>query len=117
MDEVAKKLGYSSQTSTPFYRRIAAARLFNLIEGKASLTKAMVDYIQPDDEEMKSRVLTNAVQNISAYSDLLVRYADKKLNVDLVKNAIAKEHKLTEGCRLISQRHLSPPCDSRGLCQ
>ncbi len=115
MDEVAKELGYSSQTSTPFYRRITAARMFNLIAEKSSLSKDMVDYIRPDDEQMKARVLMNAVFNVSAYRDLLARYANKKLNVDLAKNAIAKEHNLTDACAMVCAKAFESTLRFAGL--
>jgi len=54
MDAVAEALGYSSATSTPFYRRISAARMFSLLSSKSSLTQEAIDYIKPHDEEMKS---------------------------------------------------------------
>jgi len=100
MDSVAVALGYSSATSTPFYRRIAAARMFNLLSSKSSLTQAAIDYIRPHDEEMKSRILKDAVLGIAGYKDLLTRYAGKKLNVEMVKNSIAKDNNLTDGCAL-----------------
>src|ERR1700677_791488 len=54
MDEVSKKMGYASATSSPFYRRVVAARLFGLLGQGASLTEASRDYIRPDDGGTRS---------------------------------------------------------------
>jgi len=35
------------------------------------------------------------------YKELLTRYAGKKLNVEMVKNSIAKDNNLTDGCALV----------------
>jgi hypothetical protein len=104
MPEVAKKLGYAAATSTPFYRRITAARLFTLLSGKSALTQQAIDYIKPDDEQMKANVLTNAILGIPVYRDLITRYSGKKLNVALVANAIAKDCNLTDDCAGICAR-------------
>jgi len=100
MPSVAKALGYAHTTSTPFYRRIVAARLFNLLSQKTSLTQEAINYIKPHDEGMKADVLKNAVQGIPAYADLIARYFGKKINVVLVANAIGKEFKLSDACAI-----------------
>ncbi len=101
MNDVALALGYGSATSTPFYRRISAARIFNLLSSKSSLTQDAIDYIRPHDEEMKARILANSIKGIPAYKDLLARYDGKKLNIELVKNSIAKDNNLSEACAMI----------------
>src|SRR6266704_6361981 len=49
MPIVAKACGYSSATSTGFYRRVGAARLFQLLEPQgAALTALALDYFKPE---------------------------------------------------------------------
>jgi hypothetical protein len=98
MTAVAKALGYAAPTSTPFYRRITAARLFNLLSSKSALTQEAIDYIRPHDEGTKARVLSSAIMGIPYYVELVNRYAGKKLNIELVSNAIAKDCNLTDAC-------------------
>src|SRR5271170_7262439 len=64
MPAVAKSLGYASPSSSPFYRRVAAARLFGLLGQGAGLTQAARDYIRPHDEGTKSAVLVGAIRGI-----------------------------------------------------
>jgi hypothetical protein len=101
MPAVAKALGYAHATSTPFYRRITAARLFGLLSSKSSLTQNAIDYIKPHDEGTKARVLSSAIMGIPFYGELVARYTGKKLNIELVANAIAKDCRLTDDCALI----------------
>jgi len=44
--EVAKRMGFASVTSTPFYRRVVAAKLFGLLDTTqgVNLTKLALDY-------------------------------------------------------------------------
>ena len=111
MPTVASRLGYANATSSPFYRRITAARLFNLLSQKSSLTKEAIDYIRPHDEGTKAAVLNDAICGIPVYSDLVTRYLGKKLNLELVANAIAKDCNLTDACAMIyaSEKHSSHP--------
>ena len=103
MPEVAKALGYANATSSPFYRRMAAARLFGLLSAK-SLTQRAKHYIKPQDEQMKARAVKEAVMGIPAYKVLVTRYAGKKINVELVANAIETDHKLTVSCANLCAR-------------
>jgi hypothetical protein len=91
MQRVATELGYASPTSSPFYRRISAARTFGLLSQKSSLTSAASDYIRPHDEGTRSLVLKAAIMGIPYYRTLINLYTNKKLNVDLVANAVAKD--------------------------
>jgi hypothetical protein len=96
MPEVAKALGYSNATSSPFYRRVVAARLFGLLSQGSSLTQAAQDYIRPSDEGAKEKVLKSAVLNIPYYRELIIRYMNRKLNVELVKNSIVKDRDMQD---------------------
>ena len=102
--KVAEALGYANATSTPFYRRIAAARIFGLLSAGAALTQEAIDYIKPHDEQMKAKVITAAIMGIPAYRGLIERYAGKKINIELVANAIEKEQNLTHSCALTCAR-------------
>ena len=115
MPDVAKKLGYANATSTPFYRRIVAARLFGLLSDKSSLTQRATDYFRPHDEEMKSRVLADAVSGIPTYVELVRIYSGKKLNVELAANAIAKERNLTDSCALVCARAFEASIQFAGM--
>ncbi|MGA2266143.1 MAG: hypothetical protein ABSH10_06900 [Phycisphaerae bacterium] len=96
--EVARRVGYKNATSTPFYRRMTAARLFGLLEAKALLSQRALDYIKPHDEQMKARVLAEAILGIPAYAELHKRYVGKKLNVELLANGIAKDFHFSDDC-------------------
>ena len=98
MPEVAKALGYANATSTPFYRRITAARLFGLLSAKSALTERAMNYIKPHDEGMKANVLADAVLGISSYAELIKTHYAKKLNIGLLANKLAKDFNLTDSC-------------------
>jgi len=112
--EMAQKLGYASATSTPFYRRMVAARLFGLMEGSA-LTPAAIDYIKPHVEGTKAVVLLAAVNAIPAYRELINKYAGKKLNVGLVANSIEKENNLTATCATVCAKAFESSLAFAGL--
>ena len=98
LPDVARALGYANATSTPFYRRLSAGRLFNLLSQRSSLTQEAINYIKPHDEGMKADVLKKAILGIPAYADLVSRYAGKKINVELVANSLGKDLKLSDAC-------------------
>ncbi len=96
--DVAKRLGYATQTSTPFYRRTVAARLFGLIDTTqgVNLTKLALDYFKPIDEESKRRALVVALKNVVGYQGIIERFAGKRLPpLDILKNSIEREFDLT----------------------
>jgi hypothetical protein len=100
MDTVAKKLGYAAATSSPFYYRIRAARLFGLLSSKSALSEKAKDYIKPHEEGMRATILADAIMGIPDYAELVKRYNSKKLNIELLGHWIAKERKLTDACAL-----------------
>jgi len=104
MPEVAKGCGYANPTSTPFYRRIAAARLFKLLNSpKAELTKIALDYLKPDTADAKQNALTQAVMGIKIYADIVVQHVGKKVNLELITNRLEKDASLsiTRSCAKI----------------
>lgn len=112
---VAKALNYANATSTPFYRRLTSARLFGLLSGKAALTQQAIDYIKPHDEQMKARVVVEAITGIPGYRDLIDRYAGKKINIELVANSIEKKMSLTHSCALVCAKAFESSLRFAGL--
>lgn len=95
--EVAKRLGYANPTSTPFYRRVVAAKLFGLLDTTqgVNLTRLALDYFKPTDEESKQQALLTAVRNVLAYQGVIERFSDKRLPpLDILKNFVEREFDL-----------------------
>ena len=102
MPTVAKACDYSSPTSTGFYRRMVAARLFKLAESQsARLTRLALDYLKPDFGDAKTRALREAVRSVPGYQPLFEKYTGSKLNQEIIKNGIARATNLTDDCALI----------------
>lgn len=104
LPEVAKGCGYANPTSTPFYRRIVAARLFRFIGSpKPELTKLAWDYLKPDTDGAKQSALVQAVMGIKIYADIINQHISKRLNVDLIANKLEKDSTLsiTKSCAKI----------------
>jgi hypothetical protein len=102
MSAVAKACGYSAQTSTGFYRRMVAARLFRMAESQsARLTSLALDYLKPDSGDAKTKALREAVRSVPSYQPLLGKYTGSKLNPEIVMNGIARATNLTDDCALI----------------
>jgi hypothetical protein len=100
--QVAKGCGYSNPTSTPFYRRLLAARLFKLLGSpQAELTSLALDYLKPDREDAKQAALTQAITAIPAYADLVQRHVDKKINIELVSHSFSRLMNLTDSCATV----------------
>ena len=95
--EVAKRMGRASATSTPFYRRIVAAKLFGLLDTTqgVNLTRLALDYFKPTDDDSKAAALATAMKNVVAYQKILDRYSGKRLpQVDILANLIEREFNL-----------------------
>jgi len=94
--EVAKRMGFASATSTPFYRRIVAAKLFGLLDTTqgVNLTKLALDYFKPTDEQSKTAALATGMKNVVAYQKM-ERFSGKRLpQVDILANLIEREFNL-----------------------
>lgn len=101
LQDVAKGCGYANPTSTPFYRRLAAARLFSLLNSpKAELTKIAQDYLKPDTDDGKQVALTKAILGIKVYADIVNQHVGKRLNSELIANRLEKDEVLsiTKAC-------------------
>jgi hypothetical protein len=94
--EVAKRMGFASATSTPFYRRIVAGKLFGLLDTTqgVNLTRLALDYFKPTDDEAKAAALATAMKNVVAYQKILERYSGKRFQADILANLIEREFKL-----------------------
>lgn len=95
--DVAKRLGYANPTSTPFYRRVVAAKLFGLIDTTqgVNLTRLALDYFKPTDEESKQKALLTAVNNVIGYQRIIERFSEKRLPpLDILKNFVEREFDL-----------------------
>jgi len=104
LQDVAKGCGYANPTSTPFYRRIVAARLFRLLESpKSELTRLALDYLKPDTDGAKQVALSQAIMGIKIYAELVTLHLGKRLNVDLIANKLEKDNALsiTKACAKI----------------
>ena len=98
---VAKACGFAAPTSTPFWRRMAASRLFKMIEPQgARLTSLAMDYIKPDSDDAKTKALRQAVRAVSAYQPLFEKYSRQKLNAEILKNGIVRTTNLSDDCAL-----------------
>lgn len=105
LPQVAKGCGYAHPSSTPFYRRLAAARLFKLLGSpQAELTTFALDYLKPDREDAKQAALTQAIMAIPAYAELVQRHIGKKLNAELVSHSFSRTFGLTDSCAGVCAR-------------
>lgn len=105
MPDVAKGCGYASPSSTPFYRRMVAARLFGLLSSqRAELTKQALDYLKPDTENAKSKALSDAILGIPTYNELIQSHYGKRINLEIVSNGFARKHCLTKAGASICAR-------------
>lgn len=87
MPKVAEGTGYASPTSTSFYRRMLAARLFGLVSNRgADLTNLGQDCIKPTSEDATRDALINAIRNVPAYLELIDQYNGKRMNGDILSN-------------------------------
>jgi hypothetical protein len=95
--EVAKRTGYTAPTSTPFYRRMAGAKMFGLLDTTqgVNLTRLALDYFKPTDDESKAEALVTAIKNVVGYQKILDRYSGKRLpQVDILSNLVEREFNL-----------------------
>jgi hypothetical protein len=99
MPDVAKGCGYESASSTSFYRKLVAARHFGLLVANgAELTERTRDYLAPTADNSKPKALTEAVQGIAYFSDVLAQHGGKRLNIELIGNDIARKLNVSKTC-------------------
>jgi hypothetical protein len=99
MSDVASGCGYGGPTSTPFFRRLQAARHFGLLtKGGAELTTRSKDYLKPDFEGADRRALVDAIISIPPYAEMVQKLNGKKINRELEANGLSKTLNLTDSC-------------------
>jgi hypothetical protein len=118
--EVAKKTGYTAPTSTPFYRRMAAAKMFGLLDTTQGviLTKLALDYFKPTDDESKAEALVTAIKNVEGYKKMLYRYSGRRLpQVEILSNLIEREFNLAADAAKICANVFVASAQQAGLVQ
>jgi hypothetical protein len=94
---VAEKLDYAGASSTPFYRRLVAARLFHLLTPTgAALTPQALDYLKPTTAEAKGVALRNAIMGVPLYAELVQTHQGKRLNSEIIANGIVRKIIITQ---------------------
>lgn len=119
--EVANRTGYTAPTSTPFYRRMAGAKLFGLLDTTqgVNLTNLALDYFKPTDDESKARALVTAIKNVVGYQRILERYSGKRLppQIDIIAHLIEREFNLAEDAAKICAGVFVSSVQRAGLVQ
>ena len=118
--EVARRLNYAAQTSTPFYRRMVAAKLFGLVDTTqgVNLTKLALDYFKPTDEHAKAAALFTSVKNVVGYQTLIERYTGKRLPpVDILRNAFERGFNLASEAARVCAEAFSRSTEQAGMVQ
>jgi len=117
MPEVAKGTGYQHASSTSFYRKMTAARLFGLVVGNgcSELTDRGKDIIKPDSENAKSDALASAISGIKYYSELIAKNNGKRANLDFIANGIARDFSITDECAKTCSRAFMSSLEFAGM--
>lgn len=116
MPDVAAGCGYKHASSTPFYRRLSAARLFGLLATSgAELTVRARDYMKPTKEGADRQALRDAVMNVPYYSDVVQKHLGKRLNCSLISNEIERAFNLTESCARSCSKVLEASLRTAGI--
>jgi hypothetical protein len=99
MPDVATQTGYKHPSSTPFYRRCVAARLFGMLaKSGPELTARARTYLKPDNENARVAALRDAIMGIQLYADEVNKLIGKRINNLYVANSFQKVLPLTDGC-------------------
>src|ERR1700741_385461 len=78
-------------SSTPFARKIAAARHFGLLgPRRAELTELAQEYLRPTEEGAARKALRSAIYSVAEYVKLIEQYENKRINQEMLKNWIGK---------------------------
>lgn len=92
--ELAEFLGYKSIENGAFLNRVAAARLFGLVEGPSSaikVTPRALDILRPDYPEMADRARLAAFDAVPLFNAFLEAYEGKELpDPQGLKNALVR---------------------------
>lgn len=92
--ELASYLGYKSANNGAFLNRVAAARLFDLIEGSGKaigLTPKAYDILQPDYPETADTARLNAFLGVPLFQSFLDKYEGRPLPpLNGIQNALTQ---------------------------
>ncbi len=116
--EVSKELGYSSHTSTPYYRRTLASKLFGLLDTNQGmvLTRLALDIFKPTHADAKQLALRAAVRNVLAYQKIIDRYLEKRPpGVEILTNHIEREHSLSREAARVCAMVFSDSLKTAGM--
>jgi hypothetical protein len=74
-NDVAQILGYKTNTTTPFYRRLNSMTLFGLVErkGKCRVSELGKKLAYPEKQDQEALLKRKAVLNVSLWSELFKR--------------------------------------------
>lgn len=101
MPQVATQMGYKHPSSTPFYRRCVAARLFGLMaKSGVELSARARSYLKPDGEHVRATAAREAVMGIQLYAEEVNKNLGKRMNTQFIANSFARILPITEGCAL-----------------
>jgi hypothetical protein len=105
MPEVARGTGFAHASSTPFARKIAAARHFGLLgPRRAELTELAHQYLRPTEEGAARNALRAAIYSVPEYVRLIEQYENKKVNHMMLKNWFAKKFSLQDHAASVCAR-------------
>lgn len=105
MPEVAKGTGFAHASSTPFARKIAAARHFGLLgPRRAELTELAHQYLRPTEEDAARKAVRAAIYSVSEYVKLVEQYENKRINQVMLTNWFAKKFFLQEPAASVCAR-------------
>ena len=92
-------------SSTPFARKIAAARHFGLLgPRRAELTELAQEYLRPTEEGAARKALRSAIYSVAEYVKLAEQYENKRINQEMLKNWFAKRFFLQDQAAAICAR-------------
>ena len=105
MPEVAKGTGFAHASSTPFARKIAAARHFGLLgPRRAELTELAHQYLRPTEEDAARKALRSAIYSVGEYVRLIEQYENKRVNQTMLTNWFAKNFSVQDQAASICAR-------------
>ena len=105
MPEVARGTGFAHASSTPFARKIGAARRFGLIgPRRAELTELAHQYLRPTEEDAARKALRSAIYSVTEYVKLIEQYENKRINHAMLTNWFVKRFSLQDQAASVCAR-------------
>jgi hypothetical protein len=116
MPEVARGVGFSHASSTPFARKIAAARHFGFLGSRrAELTGLAREYLRPTEEGADRKALRTAIYSVGEYVKLIEQYDNKRINQAMLTNWFARNFSLQNPAASICARSFVQSLKFAGL--